>query len=240
MGLNDGGYISDEELCGYSEAMDEISNYLDAMLSYFCQINSIDYMIGKRIKKRDSIKNKIVNKNIEEIHDIAGVRIVFCDLEDKCELNKLDEEILGWGKNKQIFFEKFNDAVERYNNGYIKAIYDFVDFLEDDGRYYMLKTKDYISYPKENSGYQSFHIVVIASNGYPVEIQLRNLVQHYFAQFEHDVYYKADSNTRNEFGGVCSKCADVLKSMKKRYFSSSKDSSKKLVYSNDSTNNLRI
>jgi len=215
VGLNDGGSLPRNVLCYYKEALSEVTEYLSSMLKYFCDINSIEYMHTERIKQIDSIDDKIKRKNCEELYDIAGMRVVFCDADDRVDLNELDSIIHQW--NKETFVKEFSEAVKKCNNGYLKAIYDFIDFLEHDDKYNLVIKKDYISNPK-CSGYQSYHVVLIASNGYPVEIQFRNLVQHYFAEFEHDVRYKADSNTRNEYNSVCDKCASILFDIRTNYF----------------------
>lgn len=58
---------------------------------------------------------------------------------------------------------------------------------------YMVYVKDYVNTPKEN-GYQSYHVIVIDSNGDPIEIQFRTYEMNYFSEYklaEHDKYKEA-------------------------------------------------
>lgn len=216
--MNSEGFFTTSDLDVYRSALDEIESYLKSMLYRFCSNSSVAAMSSSRIKKEKSIIDKVFRKkksdvNIDvksNISDIAGVRIVFCAYDDVCNLGVLDKNIHSWDKN--TFKKKMILSSSKDENCNIDIIYDFVNFLKTDGSYQIILEKDYISEPK-NSGYQSFHIIIRASNGCEVEIQVRNYVQHLFDEFEHEARYKADDSTRSEFGDVCSECADLLKSV---------------------------
>lgn len=229
MGFNDGEILSQNVPDKYKDALCNVTNFINSRLLYFCDINSVGSMTSVRIKNAQSIADKKKRKKVEEMNDIVGMRIVFCDKDDVQDLSKLDNDIHSW--NKETFIKKFNESALKYNNGYIKTIYDFIDFLVQEIKCMedynvIIGDKDYIANPKE-SGYQSFHIIIVYK-GIPVEIQLRNLVQHFFDEFEHDVRYKADEYTRKEYNEVCNNCAGVLSNMTNRYFYSLNTNVKKL------------
>lgn len=215
--MNSEGYFTTNDFDQYHAALDEVESYIKSMLYRFCSVNSIGVMSSRRIKEEKSIISKIFrkkkkNSNVDiktEISDIAGLRIVFCDSDFACKLGDLDKQIHGFKDKKEVFKEKFFFASHVDNNCNIKAVYDFVDFLKKDDSYNIIREKDYISEPKK-SGYQSYHINIKASNGCCVEIQIRNYVQHLFAEFEHDVRYKADEVTKQQCSAVCDECASML------------------------------
>lgn len=204
------------ELDAYSTALDEIESYLKSMLYRFCGPRTISFMESSRIKKMESIIDKIFfkkkkNENVDiknEIRDIAGIRIVFCDRNDACDLNELDKQIHSW--DKDTFKKNMSLACNSDDNCDIKSVYEFLDFLKQDNSYEIIEEKDYIKEPKP-SGYQSFHIIIKASNGCLVEIQIRNFIQHLFAEFEHDVVYKADEDVKDEYRSFCQECSNFMK-----------------------------
>lgn len=215
--MNSEGYFTTNDFDQYHSALDEVESYIKSMLYRFCSVNSIGVMSSSRIKGNKSIIDKIFRKKKKntsvdiktEISDIAGLRIVFCDNDFACKLGDLDKQIHGFKDKKEVFKERFFLASYIDNNCNIKAIYDFVRFLKKDDSYEIIHEKDYILEPK-NSGYQSYHIIIRASNGCSVEIQIRNYVQHLFAEFEHDVRYKADEFTKQQCSAVCDECASIL------------------------------
>lgn len=78
---------------------------------------------------------------------------------------------------------------------------------------HLLKTVNYINYPKE-SGYQSLHLVVEVSiycqNGLmkiPVEIQLRTIAMDCWASLEHDLLYKNKRAISKDIQDELKECA---------------------------------
>lgn len=196
----------------YNMALEEVKIFVFENLIYFREINNIGCMSSYRIKSLDSIKRKMEKKKTNSICDIAGIRVVFCDKSDEGDLSVLDRKI--HNLDKTGFITKFEDTVDRTNNVGIDIITDFCDYLcecakkERDLEIIIDEKKNYIKYPKD-TGYQSMH-VIIKYKGIPVELQIRNLAQHYFAEYEHEKRYKADENTRAEYNSVCDSCAQKL------------------------------
>ncbi len=210
-----GCVITNNDLNAYHKALDEVESYLKSMLYRFCSTNQFGVMESSRIKKMQSIIEKIFGKkkdndnvNIEnEINDIAGIRVVFCATDDACNLAELDKKIHAW--DKETFKKKLTLSSCKSDNCNIDVIYQFINYLRNDNSYEVVNEKDYIKSPKSR-GYQSYHIIIKASNGCSVEIQVRNLVQHLFAEYEHEVFYKASSSVRNEYDSFCNECVYLM------------------------------
>lgn len=202
-GYKEVNLLSDEEQQGYFNALREVNEYLSNMLFQFCLDNNIGVMVGSRIKDNESLKNKILKKkkiNVGEIHDIAGVRIIFSAYENVCDLNdfkRFIEEIFESNKSSSSFDVSIKEKlVKIYHilstfdaNCDNQIILDFVDYIKNDNVYEVERERDYIKSPKSN-GYQSYQFVIKASNGYEVEIQVRNFLQHFWAELEHKFVYK--------------------------------------------------
>ena len=207
------GVLCKDDYIKYQSALAEVKMYLDAMLTYFFRNRSEGFITSWRLKDTKSISGKIRKKKIlkgskfnlkKDITDISGIRVVISDKTDYNKklshgLNYMDHLIHNW--NFFEFKENFDNIISKYDESYLEIIEDFIGFLVSDSRYgdriVVLDNKNYMKHPKE-SGYQSIHILIYATNGYPVEIQFRNLAQHYFAEFEHEARYKAKKNTSYE------------------------------------------
>lgn len=84
---------------------------------------------------------------------------------------------------------------------YIKDVYEFAEYLEEQPDLRLIKKKDYIAVPKEN-GYRSLHLIIEipvncigAMKTIPVEIQFRTEPMDYWASLEHDLKYKPIHNS---------------------------------------------
>lgn len=131
-------------------------------------VNPIENM-KFRLKKIDSLENKLVMRNLEVttenvdkyIRDVIGCRIV-CSFLSDIEILK-------------------NEIIKLQNNGILKIV----------------EIKDYIKTPKEN-GYSSYHIIVsipVVTSGYKkiyvnAEIQLRTVAMDMSFSLEHKIAYK--------------------------------------------------
>lgn len=196
----------------YNVALEEVKLFVFENMMYFREKNSIGCMNSYRIKSLKSITRKLKEKKTKSICDIAGIRVVFCDKCDEKDLSVLDRQIRNL--DKAGFIARFDDIVARSGNVDIDIITDFSVYLceraeyEKDLKIIIDEKKNYIKHPKD-SGYQSLHMI-ISYKGVPVELQIRNLAQHYFAEYEHEKRYKADENTRVEYNSICNECAKML------------------------------
>lgn len=94
-----------------------------------------------------------------------------------------------------------------------------VDILLNSGDIEVLKTKDYITEPKD-SGYQSYHLIVNVPvhmiegvRHCKVEVQIRTMAMDFWASLEHKIKYKYDGSVPNEIKGElfgCSKIVNML------------------------------
>jgi putative GTP pyrophosphokinase len=83
---------------------------------------------------------------------------------------------------------------------YVKDVYEFATYLEEQPDLRLIKKKDYIVNPKKN-GYRSLHLIIEVPVNYigamkmiPVEIQFRTEPMDYWASLEHDLRYKPIHN----------------------------------------------
>ena len=168
-----------------NEVMTKIINFLP--------INNKYYRYSSRIKDSKSIREKLTRKgySISDITDIAGIRFVFGDFRYVFEDFTLEqfESILRDSSLNNLrdikeYLSVFLHEIESAGNIFV---YKFVQFIREN--FDIVDETDYINFPKE-SGYQSYHITVRASNGYLVEIQARNLCQHMWSFLQHDSVYK--------------------------------------------------
>ncbi|MBA4241266.1 MAG: (p)ppGpp synthetase [Sphingobacteriaceae bacterium] len=159
----------------YKDSKHKFENFGSKMidlLSILLKDNNLNYhQITSRIKTEDSLSKKIESKNgkysiILDITDIVGIRIITY-FED--EVDKVAEII-----SKEFHVDKKNSVDKR-----ISAIDKF--------------------------GYQSLHYIVKCLpertsltewkkfEGLPCEIQIRSILQHAWAEIEHDIGYKGAS-----------------------------------------------
>lgn len=98
----------------------------------------------------------------------------------------------------------WNNAIEKINDligirivcSNLNDIYDLVSLIKSDGRFEILKEKDYIRNPKE-SGYTSYHIIFeydykVGELTIPIkaELQIRTEEMDKWANVAHDLVYK--------------------------------------------------
>jgi len=212
-------YLPQNELELYISAKDEIEEYLSLLLR---DIGSDYYRISSRIKTFDSVVGKLNKKNVgysidnikENIHDISGVRVVFGNFDENISLKEFDFDLESKSlEDVEIMVDK--KCEEPYNRQNYMT-YLLVDRILADGKYRVfidkngdVKSKDYIRDPKP-SGYSSFHIILVASNGKCVEVQIRNLCQHLWSVLEHKVIYKGKEEVTVEEKQSFRYFADVI------------------------------
>ncbi len=78
---------------------------------------------------------------------------------------------------------------------FVGDVYRIVQYIKEDGRYTVVKEKDYISSPKQN-GYRSYHVILecpfcgTENERLRVEIQIRTIAMDCWASLEHEMKYK--------------------------------------------------
>ena len=78
---------------------------------------------------------------------------------------------------------------------FVGDVYRIVQYIKEDGRYTVIKEKDYISSPKQN-GYRSYHVILecpfcgTENVRLRVEIQIRTIAMDCWASLEHEMRYK--------------------------------------------------
>ena len=127
-------------------------------------------IIARRLKRLSSIEAKLKrfeNMQLDRMQDIGGVRAIF----------KNNAEVMTFAKNiKQIYEGK-------------KSVLNIV------------KEFDYIANPKDD-GYRSYHLVfeyngkINEIKNYKIELQLRDLLQHYWATAIEILALKSDTNIK--------------------------------------------
>ncbi len=125
----------------------------------------------------------------------------------------------GYDQDTGDALDKLNDiAGVRVVCGYLDDIYRIRRELRKHPEFVILKEKDYIRHPRK-SGYRSLHIIgsvsVPSENGIQsvkVEIQLRTLVMHLWAELDHDRYYKKQKKEES-LDQILKSCAKLGKKL---------------------------
>lgn len=98
-----------------------------------------------------------------------------------------------------------------------KDIQKVVNYIRGQEDINIIKTKDYITYPKP-SGYKSFHMIVsvnIDEKPVTVEIQIRTLAMDFWACMEHKIAYKKDDKKTRSLRKRLKKCAEQIAKVEK-------------------------
>lgn len=130
-------------------------------------------------------------------------------------INKLKK--IGVPVNYQSALTEVHDAVGiRIICSFIDDIYKIASWLEEREEFTILKTKDYIAYPKEN-GYRSYHMILRieegAGAGVEVEVQIRTIALDFWANLEHQLKYKKEIKNEELIRGELKRCADEIASI---------------------------
>ena len=130
--------------------------------------------IARRLKRLSSIEAKLKRfptMCLDRMQDIGGVRAVFKD----------SKEVQSFANNLKSFYSKHRGALE------------------------IVKENDYIAKPKQD-GYRSLHLVFKYRGknpkieGYHIELQLRDLLQHYWASAVEILALRSTSNIKAGYG----------------------------------------
>ena len=147
----------------------ELSTVVENILNSAIKENHFTPMqVSGRVKTRDSLSEKIFRKagkykDLNDITDILGFRVIFY----------------------------YSDQVDTFSR-VIEALFPIDEELSTDKRRLM---------PAMSFGYVSLHYICTLPKGkgypdylcgVPFEIQLRSVLQHTWAEIEHDLGYKTD------------------------------------------------
>ena len=190
------GILSNEIMACYEEAKNEVIKKLNELLESFIALNpDYGFYIRGRIKDLKRIEDKLKRKYkdidsfdaklvFENVTDIAGVRVIFAPIATSYNMNLFDITL------RSLPIDAFEglmaEAARDKKNNNNDIIYDFINKLARNG----------------------FNI--IASNGFPVEIQMRNFLQHVYAEAEHKRY---EGDPKDEkVNSILEQCASYLNS----------------------------
>lgn len=141
------------------------------------------YLTKQRVKSVDSLYLKTKRRTYEfldDVTDVAGLRVLCLFGQDILKVHKYLVGLLREGGYNLTEFEIYNWL----DDSYIKEL---VKVVEDTFTAHKFKAA------KKGSGYKSLHYVVTQTYGggtYPIEIQLRTLLQDVWGELEHSLVYK--------------------------------------------------
>lgn len=129
--------------------------------------------------------------------------------------NKLRK--LGVPVDYQSALTNTHDAVGvRIICSFIDDIYKIANWIEAKEEFTVLKTKDYIAYPKQN-GYRSYHMILRIEEGQgegvEVEVQIRTIALDFWANLEQQLKYKKKINNEQLIRNELKRCADEISSI---------------------------
>lgn len=136
------------------------------------------HKVTSRIKTFDSAYNKLLKKGKKTTKE------EFMSLTDLAGLRIV--------VNYKDYIEKIHELIEKQPGIEITEVIDYVN-----------KPKD--------SGYRALHLVVMFTNHgsqTPVEIQIRSPLEDLWAEYEHDIQYKAPRSVSDDVSGLLKKLAD--------------------------------
>lgn len=145
--------------------------------------------ITSRLKERESLSEKIDRKDdkyasLEEITDIAGVRVITYYEEDVDRVAEIVEQEFAVDKENSIDKRK---AMEPDRFGYCSV------------HYVIAMSPERLKH-RENKNY----------NGLKCEIQIRSVLQHAWAEIEHDLGYKSEKTIPQKIRRNFSRLAGLL------------------------------
>ena len=140
-------------------------------------------------KARELIKKRLDNIKDDNVNSFNSISLQFSELLNE---HKINAEIIGrektpfsiWRKvqKKRISLEQISDIIGfRVILDSVEDCYKALGIFHNEWNCIPGKFKDYISSPKINK-YQSLHTSIIGPNRRPIEIQLRTMQMHEFAE----------------------------------------------------------
>ncbi|SVA35243.1 uncharacterized protein METZ01_LOCUS88097 [marine metagenome] len=166
---------------------------------------------------------KLIKKRLDEIKDnkVISFNSLSLEFSNLLNQNNLNAQIIGrektpfsiWRKvqKKTVSLEQISDIIGfRIILDNIEDCYKALGIFHSKWNCIPGKFKDYISSPKINN-YQSLHTAIIGPNKRPIEIQIRTLIMHDFAERGVASHWKYKSNEK--FNSLTWKEYDWLKDL---------------------------
>ncbi len=166
---------------------------------------------------------ELIKKRLDEIKDnkVISFNSLSLEFSDLLNQNNLNAQIIGrektpfsiWRKvqKKTVSLEQISDIIGfRIILDNIEDCYKALGIFHSKWNCIPGKFKDYISSPKINN-YQSLHTAIIGPNKRPIEIQIRTLTMHDFAERGVASHWKYKSNEK--FNSLTWKEYDWLKDL---------------------------
>ena len=145
------------------------------------------YDLVEKVKQKRQERQKTIDDSVKEM---------------AAEIKKadIDAEIQGRAKHFYSIWRKMKrdnkDISEIYDLSAVRVLvntvqecYTILGIIHNIWKPIPGRFKDYIAMPKSN-GYQSLHTTVIASNGYPLEIQIRTFQMHRVSEYGIAAHWK--------------------------------------------------
>ncbi len=132
--------------------------------------------------------------------------------------NKLQR--LGYEFTEQNIREQLNDVAGiRVICSFIDDIYAVAHLLADQDDITIIRIKDYIQNPKPN-GYRSYHMIIeipvfFAEGKTPIraEIQIRTIGMDFWASLEHQLRYKNDLDSNEQYALITQKLTECARTI---------------------------
>lgn len=186
----------------YEEYLDKKNGYKDfaeSLKHLICRLLDSEglryHSIDCRVKEDESLKKKIVKKgkysSLSDITDIAGIRIITYYNDDVDEIAKLIEKEFSVDEDNTIDKRKALDP-DRF--GYLSLHY-VIEMSEE-----RLKLLEYYNL-----------------SGYKAEVQIRSILQHTWAEIEHDLGYKSINGIPHNIRRDFSRLAGLLELADKEF-----------------------
>jgi len=184
--------IEDEIILDFESKFTQFKNFSEKMnilLKELLEQNDITYnSIAKRVKDKSSLVKKIRNKNkyqnLDEITDVIGCRIITYFEDDVDKIVKIIANEFQIDEKNSTDKKKILDP-DKF--GYLS--YHIVCSLSDD-RAQLVEYKNY--------------------KNIKFEIQIRTILQHAWAEIEHDIGYKSSIEVPRDFRRKFSRIAGML------------------------------
>lgn len=167
----------------------ECLEYVRTLIKKFLDDEDIQYHeINGRIKERDSLKNKIISKDkyvdLSEITDICGIRIITYFSDDVDKIATLLSKEFQLDEENSIDKRKSKDPTKF---GYVSL-------------HYILQLDKIRSNLPENKKFRNLKF----------EVQIRTILQHAWAEIEHDFGYKSEKDVPEKIRRRFSRLASLI------------------------------